>query len=133
MSNLCTSCARRRNSRAAVRLLIAPSQGPAPDRRLDVQTGRRQARRVTAAAADVGPEDRVTVRGERGDWIRMSTTDGGPSWQLTQGEKSCDDPRWSHDGRWIAFVSNRAGKKNLWLIQADGGEAVQLSPRAECT
>src|SRR5262249_23577048 len=59
--------------------------------------------------------------------IHLTTVDGGPSRQLTQGEKSCDDPRWSPDGKWIALVSNRAGKRNLWLIDPDGGEAVQVT------
>ncbi len=49
------------------------------------------------------------------------------SWQLTQGEKSCDEPQWSPDGKTIAFVSKRAEKANLWLISASGGEAQQLT------
>ena len=47
--------------------------------------------------------------------------------QLTQGSKSCDDPQWSPDGNWIAFVSSRVGKKNLWAIHVEGGEAFQLT------
>ncbi len=47
--------------------------------------------------------------------------------QLTQGVKSSDDPQWSPDGKWIAFVSSRVGKKNLWAIHVDGGEAFQLT------
>ncbi|MDX1948091.1 MAG: S9 family peptidase [Pirellulaceae bacterium] len=58
--------------------------------------------------------------------IHLGTV-GGPTKQLTQGTKSCDDPQWSPDGKWLAFVSNRQGKKNLWLIRPDGGEAVQLT------
>jgi dipeptidyl aminopeptidase/acylaminoacyl peptidase len=59
--------------------------------------------------------------------IHLNAANGGESKQLTRGEKSCDDPRWSPDGRWIAFLSNRIGKKNLWLIDPDGGEAVQIT------
>ena len=59
--------------------------------------------------------------------IHLAAVQGGQSRQLTQGEKSCDDPQWSPDGEWIAFVSSRGGKKNLWLIRPDGGEAVQLT------
>ncbi len=47
--------------------------------------------------------------------------------QLTEGDASCDDPQWSPDGRWVAFISSRSGKKNLWVIRPDGGEACQLS------
>jgi dipeptidyl aminopeptidase/acylaminoacyl peptidase len=48
-------------------------------------------------------------------------SDGGK--QLTDG----DDPHWSPDGKWIAFGSTRAGKRNLWLVPASGGEPVQLT------
>ena len=47
--------------------------------------------------------------------------------QLTRGDKSCDNPQWSPDGKTIAFTSNRGGKNNVWLIPADGGEAEQLT------
>lgn len=59
--------------------------------------------------------------------IHLGRTDRTGGRQLTQGDKSCDDPQWSPDSRWIAFVSNRVGKKNLWLISPNGGEAVQLT------
>lgn len=42
---------------------------------------------------------------------------------LTSGEKSCEEPQWSSDGRWIAFLSSRGGKRNVWRIRPDGGEA----------
>lgn len=59
--------------------------------------------------------------------IHLATTEGRESRQLTQGDASCDDPQWSPDGRWIAFLSSRSGKKNLWLISPDGGEAQPLT------
>ena len=59
--------------------------------------------------------------------IHVAGTDGSDRRQLTQGEKSGDDPQWSPDGKWIAFVSARVGKKNLWVIPINGGEAVQLT------
>ncbi len=62
--------------------------------------------------------------------IWLATTDGKRSWQLTQGEKSCDEPQWSPDGKSIAFISKRADKANLWLIAVAGGEAQQLTKMA---
>jgi dipeptidyl aminopeptidase/acylaminoacyl peptidase len=47
--------------------------------------------------------------------------------QLTHGDKSSQDPQWSPDGQWLAFVSSRSGKKNLWLIEPKGGQAQQLT------
>lgn len=46
---------------------------------------------------------------------------------LTSGEARDSNPRWSPDGSKLAFVSNRSGKSQIWLIDAAGGEAVQLT------
>lgn len=59
--------------------------------------------------------------------IHLANIDGSHRLQLTQGDASCDDPQWSPDGQWIAFVSRRIGKKNLWAIKPDGGEAIQIT------
>jgi len=55
--------------------------------------------------------------------------DSGELRQLTSGKGSCTAPRWSPDGRWIVFCSNRDEKKEteLWLLPTDGGEAQQLT------
>jgi dipeptidyl aminopeptidase/acylaminoacyl peptidase len=59
--------------------------------------------------------------------IWISSPDGSHSYQLTAGDKSCYMPRWSPDGKWLAFISARSGKPNLWLIHPDGGEGRQLT------
>jgi dipeptidyl aminopeptidase/acylaminoacyl peptidase len=47
----------------------------------------------------------------------------GRSFQLTRGPKRDNAPAWSPDGQRIAFLSNRGGKTNVWLISPEGGEA----------
>lgn len=36
-------------------------------------------------------------------------------------------PRWSPDGKQVAFVSKRSGSNQIWLLSLDGGEARQLT------
>jgi dipeptidyl aminopeptidase/acylaminoacyl peptidase len=60
--------------------------------------------------------------------IWLATTDGKQNTQLTFGEKSSSNPRWSPDGNWIAFTSNRKdNKNNLYLLSVNGGEAEALT------
>lgn len=54
--------------------------------------------------------------------------EGGASVQLTRTEKgSSTSPKWSPDGRWIAFLADRGDKQQIFLIAALGGEAWTLT------
>src|SRR5262249_51640754 len=57
----------------------------------------------------------------------IADSDGGNGFQLTHGDKSCEQPQWSPDGTTIAFVSSRSGKANVWLIHIRGGGAWRLT------
>jgi dipeptidyl aminopeptidase/acylaminoacyl peptidase len=62
-------------------------------------------------------------------WLAdVSSPGGGRVIQLTRGEKSSGNPKWSPDGAWLAFTSNRLEDKNqIFVINPAGGEAVQLT------
>jgi dipeptidyl aminopeptidase/acylaminoacyl peptidase len=57
--------------------------------------------------------------------------------RFTSGERSDHSPRWSPDGRWLAFVSNRDGEDEkkahgeLYVMAADGGEPRRLTDGKE--
>ncbi|MGO0063771.1 S9 family peptidase [Brevibacillus fluminis] len=56
-------------------------------------------------------------------------TDQGSRFTHPQPDRLVKDhsPRWSPDGQSIAFLSNRSGMDQVWLIPADGGDAKQLT------
>jgi dipeptidyl aminopeptidase/acylaminoacyl peptidase len=47
--------------------------------------------------------------------------------QFTSSAKSENNPRWSPDGRKLAFVSARNGSAQIFLLPMDGGEALPLT------
>jgi dipeptidyl aminopeptidase/acylaminoacyl peptidase len=58
-------------------------------------------------------------------WMAMTAT--GERYQLTHAKKSSSDPRWSPDSKRLAFLSERDGSKQIYVISPDGGEATQLT------
>ena len=115
---------------------------------------------VDITAVKLAPDGRAVVIGtQRADWnqqtfrkdlwfYRDNGQGGGSLVQLTQSGHD-SDPRWSRDGRWIAFVSDRevsaqneeqnspgkgAEKKHItqiYLISPDGGEAFPVTSGEE--
>ena len=61
--------------------------------------------------------------------IWVVNVDGGDARPFTRGPRRDTAPRWSPDGRWLAFVSEREkkGKGQLHVMPADGGEPVRLT------
>ena len=57
------------------------------------------------------------------------STAGGPATQLTAGPRTDSMPRWSPDGRRLAFLSDRLkeGQRQVFLLPAAGGEAIALT------
>ena len=46
---------------------------------------------------------------------------------MTTAPGTNNHPRWSPDGKSIAFVSSRGGSAQVWLLPVEGGEARQLT------
>lgn len=59
--------------------------------------------------------------------IWLAAVDGSRTFQLTNGPGRDERPRWSPDGNRIAFLSDRDGMNQVWLINPLGGEAQILS------
>jgi dipeptidyl aminopeptidase/acylaminoacyl peptidase len=58
-------------------------------------------------------------------WLVDTAT--GERRQFTSGKSQDTDPRWSPDGKTVAFVSDREGTPQIHLISRDGGESHQLT------
>ena len=47
--------------------------------------------------------------------------------RMTSGEKRDSDPRFSPDGQRLAFLSNRGGSSQVWVLDLSGGDPVQAT------
>jgi dipeptidyl aminopeptidase/acylaminoacyl peptidase len=59
--------------------------------------------------------------------IWLMSTAGGAARQLTRSPKSDERPRWSPDGKQIAFVSTRDGSSQVYLLPLAGGEPAKIT------
>lgn len=68
--------------------------------------------------------ERKTEKKHNNLWL-VATDGSSPPRQFTYGDHTDSHPRWSPDGRAIAFLSNRQNEKQfqIFLIPLDGGEA----------
>ncbi|WP_040005850.1 S9 family peptidase [Fibrisoma limi] len=73
------------------------------------------------------------MEGEQSDFlshIHLVSVDGTIKKQLTAGDKSCTNPRFSPDGQYISFTSGRNGTNQLYLIRPTGGDAWPITAQS---
>ena len=59
--------------------------------------------------------------------IWLTNPDGSDKKQITAEDSLERSPTVSPDGRFVAFVSTRNGRQNIWRMNADGGNQTQLT------
>ena len=59
--------------------------------------------------------------------LYLADVETGEKIQLTHGGHNNSHPRWSPDGRYIAFISTRREKANIYAMRTEGGEAWALT------
>jgi imidazolonepropionase-like amidohydrolase/Tol biopolymer transport system component len=94
-------------------------QGPSHDVKIDVTTG-------TWLSLDVSPDGKEVAFDLLGDLYVIPIT-GGEARPLTTGVAWDMQPRYSPNGRWIAFTSDRGGGDNIWVMDRDGSNMRAVS------
>ena len=59
--------------------------------------------------------------------IWVSHSDNSEPTKFTHYEKSSTHPRFSPDGKFLAFLSSRSEKQQIWVMKTNGGEAWQFT------
>lgn len=80
----------------------------------------------TWMSLDVSPDGKEVVFDLLGDLYVMPIT-GGEARPLTSGMAWDMQPRYSPNGRWIAFTSDRGGGDNIWIMDRSGGQPRQVT------
>lgn len=75
---------------------------------------------------DVSPDGQTIVFDLLGDLYLLPLA-GGEAKPLLVEHAHAMHPRFSPDGRWIAFTSDRGGGDNIWIMPVTGGEPTQVS------
>ncbi len=74
----------------------------------------------------LSPDGETILFTHRGDIYRVSST-GGEAVPVTTSPAVEGDPKWSHDGRWIAFTSDRYENLDIFVVAATGGPTTRLT------
>jgi imidazolonepropionase-like amidohydrolase/Tol biopolymer transport system component len=102
---------------------VEEMSGPSSEIGIDVNEG-------TWISLDVSPDGKSIAFDLLGD-LYLLPIGGGDAKKITSGVAWDIQPRFSPDGAWIAFISDRDGMDNVWLVKPDGTDARQVSKESD--
>ena len=80
----------------------------------------------TWMSVDLSPDGKTLIFDLLGDFYTLPIS-GGTAKPVMTGLPFDSQPKYSPDGKMLTFVSDRSGSNNLWISNADGTKAKQLS------
>ncbi|HMC62370.1 MAG TPA: hypothetical protein VKJ01_24455, partial [Candidatus Solibacter sp.] len=83
-----------------------------------------------AQAFHISPTNKRAAVIAHGELFTIATGRGEPQ-RVTETPWKEQEPRWSPDGRWIAFVSDRTGREEVWVSDELGKNVRKISD-ADC-
>lgn len=98
---------------------VSNPPGPSHDANIDVTEG-------TWMSLDVSPDGKEIAFDLLGD-LYVIPIGGGEAKALATGVAWDMQPRFSPNGKWIAFTSDRSGGDNIWTMNRDGSSPKQVS------
>ena len=107
--------------------VAGPSQTPTVEQSLNLKS---------VSNPRISPDGRyVAYQVQKTNWeenafeteIWIARADSGDTYRLTNSKKSNSNPVWSPDSKRLAFISDRDGKRQIYIIAPAGGEAIQLT------
>ncbi len=94
---------------------------PGPKKTIDINVTE-----GTWMSLDVSPDGKTIVFDLLGDIYTMPIT-GGAATNIASGMAWEMQPRFSPDGKRLAFISDRAGGDNIWTMDVDGSDMEQIT------
>jgi serine/threonine protein kinase len=88
-------------------------------------------RRIAFWAMPATADGRGFASADRDIWTVAA--DGSDPRRMTSGAATDWNPVWAPDGRWLYFLSNRAGTMNLWRVSADHSTGATPTPPVAVT
>src|SRR6202040_2969130 len=79
-----------------------------------------------AESFQLSPSGRRIALSTHGEIFTIAT-DRGEVQRVTETPWREEDPRWSPNGKWIAFLSDRTGREEVWISDELGKTTKQLS------